>query len=175
MKRTSTVRCLLMGIAAAALGSGCGTDQPPKINMQLASSWNADPRSVDQIGYQMKVGLFWPDRAQSCFKLSPNLLVQVNDFQAVPTIEGDCEPDADMVFGPFSTDVPVTVRLQDGGKTTAEAQFDQLFPGMGLQLLSPAGGQVHAGDPMTLSLPATPDLGTTTVEVRFYWLDTPPS
>lgn len=173
MKRPWTAGLLLTGIAAA-LSAGCGDDQSPKVGLQMVSIWNGDPLSVGDVGYQMQVYVSWVDRGQDCFKLSSNLLVQVNDFQAVPSFQGDCESTAELAFGPFLTDVPVTVQLKDGGKTLGQAQFDRLFPGMGLQLLSPAGGQVRAGDPMTFSLPAAPVLGTT-VEVRFYWLDTPAS
>jgi hypothetical protein len=162
-------------VTVAAFGAGCGDDQQPNVFLQLTSQWNDDPGSIDQIGYQVQVDLTWPDRGTSCAPLPPNLTLHVNDFQAVPMVDnGDCATDALISFGPFLSDVPVTVTLQGGDKTIGQAKFDELFPGMGLAVVSPAGGQVHAGDQLVLSLPSTPN-DPLLLEAKFYWLDTPAS
>jgi len=162
-------------VVLAAFAAGCGGDQHPNVALILQSEWNSDPASVDQIGYQISVRLDWIDRAKSCSPFPSNLTLAVNDFQDVPMIDdGDCATNSDLWFGPFLSDVPVAVTLKGGDQTIAHAEFDQLFPLLGLEAVSPAGGQVNAGDPLVLSLPATPK-NPTLVEARFYWLDTPAS
>jgi hypothetical protein len=161
-------------LALAASAAGCGEDHP-NVDLIVRAQWNTDPVSVDQIGYQILVELDWVDRAKGCSPLPSNLNLHVNDFQAVPMIDdGACATGAELAFGPFMSDVPVTVTLQEGDQSIGKAEFDQLFPGLGLGVVSPAGGQVNAGGPLVLSLPATPQ-NPTLVEARFYWLDTPAS
>jgi hypothetical protein len=172
------VRRLVPGLAILAAGllagTGCGDNSTPNVVLSTSVQWNRDPSSVDQIGYQVWVDIGWPDRPQTCFPLSPDLRIQVNDLQAVPMDLGACVFDVLVKFGAFLQDVPIDVRLTDGDRTIAEAQYQGLFPGTGVQVLDPAGGQVHAGDPITLSLPvastAPPSVGG-----LFYWLQAAPS
>jgi hypothetical protein len=159
----------LIGVVCSG-ASGCGSDAPPEVVLLTTAQWNTDPSVVGDTGYQIWVDVGWPSRHQSCFPLSPNLRIQVNDREAVPMKAGDCEFDVLVKVGPFVDDTPITVRLKDGERLIGEAQYTDLLPGLAARLATPADGQVHAGDPVALSVPPLKYLSST-FGAEFYSFD----
>jgi hypothetical protein len=162
----------LLALAGFA-GWGCGGGKDPEIRMEVRGVWNEYPGTIAQTGFQLWVDVGYPERRDSCFPLSPDLRVRVNDLEATPSFESDCQWDALTFFGPFDKNVPITVRWQDGDRVLGEAQFENLFPGADAQLVTPAeGNQVKVGEPFAATVPVpldVPDL----IAADFYWLDTP--
>jgi len=163
----------LLAIGLVALGAAaCGSDNPPAI-LLATGSWNDNPSTVDETGYQVSADVGWPDRPQSCFSLSPNLRIRIDDAEVVPMIYGDCRIDVLVTSGAFRQDVPITVQLKDGDHVLAQAQYDHLFPGANAKLVTPADGQqVAVGDPVVLTMPVQP-ADPTVIYADFYWLDMP--
>ena len=171
--RTGLLGLALVGGMVVAGCGGSANNQVPQY-LTVEAQWNDSPSAVDQIGYQLIVDLLWTDRGQSCFSLSPNLAIHINDDVVVtPPIEGDCADESLVIVGGIRAEASTTVTLQDGDEVLGESIFDGLFPDTGITVTMPAAGQpVKAGDPIAvaLSVPSTdPDLA----EARFYWTDTP--
>lgn len=170
--RTGLLGLALVG-GMVVVGCGGSAENHVPENLTVEAQWNDSPSAVDQIGYQLVVDLVWSDRLQSCFLLSPNLGIHIDDDVVVaPPIEGDCAYESLVIVGGIKTEGSTTVTLQDGDQVLGEAIFDGLFPDTGATVTTPAAGQpVKAGDPIAVALPkpAQPDL----VAARFYWTDTP--
>ena len=163
-------------LAAMAGAAGCGSDAPPPIDLLTAAVWNEDPGTLDAIGYRVSVDFGWPSRAQSCFSLPSDLTVAVNDRVVTPEQTGECVWDILVNFDAVAPDGPVHVRIASGSRVYGEATYDDLFPGVGAQLVPAGDGTIHAGSQVVVALPATtvpfgPNLGAG----RFYWLDAQPS
>jgi hypothetical protein len=167
---------LLGGMSIVALGvAGCDGDSKPQVMLLTVGTWNDNPSTVAETGYQVSADVGWPDRQTSCFPLSANLRIRVNDGEAAPMVYGDCRWDVVGTVGPFQQNVPITVRLEDGDQLLAEAVYNDLFPGADAQLVAPAAGQpVKVGDPVVLTMPVPPVAGAATY-AEFYWLDAPPA
>lgn len=161
----------LLVVCLAGLGAGtCGSDDKPQVIVLTAGTWNEDPSTVAETGYQVSADVGWPYRPQSCFPLSPNLRIRVNDAELAPMVYGDCRWDVLVRSGAFQTDLPIAIELRDGDQLLAEAHYDHLFPGANAQLVTPATGQqVKIGDPVVLTMPIQPATDATYAE--FYWLD----
>jgi hypothetical protein len=166
---------LAVGLAALLGGAaGCGSDQSPEIDLMAVGSWNLDPGSADQIGYQVDVDFGWPSRTETCFPLPEDLTVTLNGREVVPEHRGDCEWDMLVRFDAVAPDAPVTVSVQSRDHRWGEATYQGLFPGSAAQLVTPAG-QARAGDPIVVEIPAGTVLSSSSYGAQFYWLDTPPS
>jgi hypothetical protein len=162
-------------VVALALAAGCGDNQAKlEVDLLAGAQWNENPTSIGEIGYQVVVDVGWPSRPYSCFPLSPDLRIRVNDLEAVPMKTGDCELDVLVRMGAFLADTPITVRLEDGERLVGEARYEGLFPGFGAQLAGTQAAEVHAGDPIRIALPApAPDA---IIAIPFlYWMNTAPS
>jgi hypothetical protein len=157
--------------AAAAAGMGCGSDEKPKVILSVDAFWNESPATVDDTGYQLSIDAFWPDRAASCFSLPADLHVTVNDKQVPLMIEGNCGGESLVYVNGFQQNVPVTIRLEGGGQVMGEAVFDDMFPGAGPFLVSPADGQAKPGDPLVVQLPLPPKQDFAYAE--FFWMEPP--
>jgi len=162
-----------VALALAAVAAGCGgNDSHTPSDLTVETWWNDSPSAVDQIGYQLAVDLVWGDRSQSCYPLSPNLKLHVNDTVAAPPIEGDCAAESLVLVNGFQGGT-ATVSLQDGDQVLGESVFDGLTPYAGATLVTPAAGQpVKAGDAIAVALPAAP-ADPTLAGARFYWTGTP--
>ena len=161
----------LLAVCLSVL-AGCSGSDNPQVMLLAGASWNEDPSTVAETGYQVSADVGWPDRVHSCFPLSPNLRIRVNDGEVTPMVYGDCQFDVLVMSGAFQQDMPITVELEDGDNVLATAQYDYLFPGANAQLVMPADGQVKTGDPVVLTMPVQPVAAGVTY-AEFYWLDTP--
>jgi hypothetical protein len=61
----------------------------------------------------------------------------------------------ELSLGPFSAEQAVTVRLEEEGRTLAEAAFDRLLPGTAATLVSPSNGPVRPGDEIEIARPTS--------------------
>jgi hypothetical protein len=163
----------LLAMVLSGLGtSACGGTDKPQMALLTTGAWNDNPSTVAETGYQVGADVAWLDRPMSCFDLPADLTININDVPVTPMIYGDCRFDALVYSGAFQQDVPISVTVQEGGEVLAQAEFQGLFPGAHTQLVSPASGQVKAGDPIVVTMPISPaDTGVTWAE--FYWLDMP--
>jgi hypothetical protein len=164
------IACLLLGAA-----SGCGDDNTP-LDMRLltATRWLRDPGAIDEIGYEVHVDIGWPSRGMTCFALSPDLRVTVNDREPVPLVaRADCEWDVLLSLRGFASDTDLTVKLHDGDRLLGEATYTGMFPGFSSwRVVSPADGRVRAGEPLALAAsPGAPGLFSVNVGAYFHWLD----
>ena len=155
-----------------ALGAAACSSDKPQVILLASGSWNENPSTVAETGYQVGADVGWPERPMSCFALPPNLTININDASVTPMVYGDCRLDVLVYSGAFQQDVPITVKLQDGDEVLAEAQIEGLFPGAHAQLIAPSGGQVKVGDPVVIGMPFT-GLPPWLVAADFYWLDMP--
>jgi hypothetical protein len=166
--RVASLASLLLGAAS------CGEDSNPELTIFTAASWNRDPETFADIGYQVGVDFGWRARSKTCFPLPVDLKVTLNDREIVPAQTGDCEWDLLVWFNAVDPGKLITVRVKSGAQVLGEATYDALFPGFGAQLLAPSNGRVRAGDPATITLPvaAMPAAEDFFFGI-FYWLDTP--
>jgi hypothetical protein len=141
-----------------------------------AAYWNDDPSTLDDIGYKLHVDIGWVDRAKSCFDLSPDLRVTVNDRETGPIMTGECDFDFLVEARGFRDNGPITVKLHDGDAVLGEATYQGLFAGFtASQSVPPPKATVHTGETFVVSVaepisPAFPAVG-----MQFHWLDTPAS
>jgi hypothetical protein len=165
-----------LGLVLAFLGGlgGCGGEAGDGDMALLAwFRWNDAPASPAQIGYEVRVDVGWPSRSQTCFALSPNLRVTVNDRAAeTDGVVGECMWDVVFRAGPFTMDEPVEIRVLDGERSLGEARFDGAFAGAGAKLVSPESGTVAPGGELTISVPT--GLPVMLPAAEFYWRDPPP-
>ncbi|MES1209142.1 MAG: hypothetical protein ABUS79_24655, partial [Pseudomonadota bacterium] len=110
-----------------------------------------------------------PDRPSSCFSLPADLHVTVNDKQMPLMLEGNCGGESLVFVNGFQQNVAVAVSLVGGGQVMGTASFDNLFPGAASVLITPADGQVKAGDPVVVQMPLQPVSGMGYPE--FYWME----
>jgi hypothetical protein len=164
-----------LAICLGGLGAGsCGSDKPPVV-LEAEGFWNDNPSTVAQTGFQVWADVGWPTRPQSCFALSPNLLIRVNDGETTPMVDGDCQFDVLVMSGAFQQDVPITIELEDGDQVLAQAQIEHLFPGANSQLVTPtAGQQIKPGDPVAFTVPVQV-VDVSDVSAEFFWMDPPPN
>jgi hypothetical protein len=161
--------CLLL-----AATSGCGDNtSPPEIRLLTATRWLDDPGSIDELGYEVHVDIGWPDKALTCFPLSPDLRVTINAREPLPVVaRANCAWDVLVIVRGFTSDTDVTVKLHDGDTLLGEATYSGMFPGFSSwQLVSPADGRVRAGEPLAIAASPGPALFAQTVGMYFHWLD----
>jgi hypothetical protein len=160
--------CLLLAAA-----SGCDDAAQLDVRVLTATRWLDEPGSIDEIGYQVHVDVGWPVRSMTCFPLSPDLRVTVNDREPVPVVaRADCEWDVLVTLRGFASDTDLTVKLHDGERLVGEATYTGMFPGFSSwRLVSPADGRVRAGEPLAIAAAGDSLLFSDTVGMYFHWLD----
>lgn len=163
---------LLLGVLPVATG-GCGSGAANDLHLLTAVWWNRDPSSADEIGYQVMVDFGWTDRTTSCFPLSPNLALDVNDQKFMPSADGRCQWDILVAAKGFDHDQPLNIRLHNGEQVLGSATYTGMFPGASAQLLSPADGTVHVGETIVISMPTGITPLNESFGARFYWHDSP--
>jgi hypothetical protein len=164
-----------LGLAACLLAamSGCDDAPPPDVRLLTRVSWLDDPGSIDEIGYEIGVDVGWHSRPTSCFPLSPDLRVTVNDRQPVPVVaQADCEWDALVTVRGFTADTDVVVKLHDGDRLLGEATYRGMFPAFSAgRVVSPADGRVRVGEPVTVAVSPGWELFPDGISFNFHWLD----
>jgi hypothetical protein len=174
MKAGARLLCgAVLAVCMLAAMGGCDDTPAREVRLLTATQWNDSPGSIDEIGYQVHVDIGWPSRPTSCFPLSPDLRVTVNDHEPVPVVaRADCEWDVLVTVPGFATDVDVTVKLHDGDRLLGEATYSGIFPGFtSWALVSPVDGRVRAGEPIAIAASTDRALYSSTVAAYFHWLD----
>jgi hypothetical protein len=178
MTAAARARCGLRLVACLVLFAvtGCGDDtSSPDIHLLTATRWLDDPRSIDELGYEVQVDIGWPDKAITCAPLSPDLRVTVNDREPLPVVaRADCEWDVLVSLRGFTSDTDLTVKLHDGDRLLGEATYSGMFPGFSSwRLVSPADGRVRAGESLAIAASSGSALFAEAVGMYFHWLDMP--
>jgi hypothetical protein len=172
-------RGALAGCAlAVALAGACGDEPLIAADLFLWASWNGDPASSAEIGYEVDVEIRMNDRAATCAPL-PDVRITVNDVEHTRVV-GDCDTTIRQLVQPVAADADTVVTVRSGDARVGEATYRALFPGFGAtQPLSPADGRVRAGETLALALPpgwpVDVDVDVGRVDAVFYWLDPAPS
>lgn len=172
MKGRSWLALLMLAGGWAAAGSGCGSDDKPKMILRVDAWWNESPATPEDTGYQLVTDVFWPDRAFGCFSLPADLHITANDKQAPLMLDGRCGGESLVLINGFRDDDPVTIRLEGDGQVMGQATVENLFPGAAAALVAPADGRVRSGDPLVVQMPLTAQQNFTFAE--FFWMEPPP-
>ena len=172
MGRAMTGLLVTTCLAGATAGCDGGEAHRPWF-LTVEAHWNDSPSTVDEIGYQLWADVLWPDRDKDCYALPANLQIHVGDQILTPMVQGDCSSEMLVFANGFQQGGAVNVSVRDGEQVLGEGVFDDLFPNVGVTVVTPAGGQpVKAGAPITIELPSAA-ANPTLAGARFYWTDTP--
>jgi hypothetical protein len=164
--------CVVPAALSLAFGVGCSSPDPePNLTVLVDVSWNDNPETAEQIGFQVHVDIGWLDRVEDCYALSSALNVTVNDRPPKAVKAVDCSWDVLTTFDGFLEREPITVRLRDHSAVVAEATYEHAFLDCDVQLVSPAERPLRAGEALTVSLSRTPSIQMSYGVVDFFWRD----
>ncbi len=144
---------LLGAVAGTALG-GCGGDSAtrPELEVGISADWNWTATSAAEVGFVYALVVQQKKQTDgSCDDLPASL--QILAFgQPVPlTRDADNCLNSEVAATPTMASSSVTVTAEENGEMIAEGTFDDLLPGLGATLVTPADGMVHAGDEIVIS------------------------
>jgi hypothetical protein len=156
--------------------AGCNEDQqPPALDLTANASWNRDPSSIADIGYELELDIYFSDRAQTCFELPRDLRVVVDDRQLDLNLMavGACQSNLRITAIALTPRETTVVKVLDGDAVLGEATYRNLFPGStGAEVLSPADGRPRMGETLTISIPTGWHESTDPRVIGFFhWLD----
>jgi hypothetical protein len=163
-------------LASACLSAACGEDAPePDYYIGASAAWSWIAATPAALGYTIALVLQQgtPGHPTAPCRRAPGSTRLTVNGADVPLTTPD--PGTGCLAGQFASPpvlgpVPVTARIEEEGRLIGEVTFDNLTPGTAATVVSPAGGQVRAGDEILLAPPSalpTDVLG----RVVFYPLD----
>jgi hypothetical protein len=145
--------------AAVSALAGCGANATsrPTLSVGISVDWNWNAPSAAEVGYVYALVVQQQtNKDGTCDDLPPSL--QVFAFGLPLPLARDANDcvGAQVTTPPSMGSPSVTVTAVQDGDTIASGTWDNLIPGLGATLVSPADGMVHAGDEVVIT--ATPGL-----------------
>jgi hypothetical protein len=148
---------------------GCGADPParPALSVGVSARWNWSPATSQGFGYTIAVLLLQlpPPGASACVTLPASMRLSVNDQQVDAAFDDSGCLDTPVVLGPVLQVGPITVDVEENGRSVSHGEFENLAPGAGATLTVPADGLVRAGDEIVVAPP--PELPTGELDLSF--------
>jgi len=153
-----------ISLAAAAIAlAGCGANDIPRpaLSVGIGVDWNWGAASADQLGYVYALVVRQGQKSDgTCDDLPPSLRVFAFGQPVPLTRDATNCLGAELSTTPTMISSSVTVTAEQDGGTIATGAWDNLIPGLGATLVSPADGVVQAGDEVVIT--PTPGLPTST-------------